>query len=177
MEKAWRWILGMLYVVAVAVIWITASFVVQSVVSAGVSPFLVSYICNSLFVVYLPIVEGGRALRTWLARRPHGQRGSTSGAEKETAHLLAEPHGCSVGAETSRGSPNPNSVVEVDTTVDAPRAVSNREWSRREIAQVSLLICPFWFVAQFTFNLSLRYTTVTVSIFQQPFSAEFFSRV
>ncbi|PKI64800.1 hypothetical protein CRG98_014796 [Punica granatum] len=27
--------------------------------------------------------------------------------------------------------------------------------------RVSLLICPFWFLAQLTFNLSLKYTTVT----------------
>ncbi|WVY96550.1 hypothetical protein V8G54_028701 [Vigna mungo] len=34
-------------------------------------------------------------------------------------------------------------------------------WSRCRVAKVSLLICPFWFLAQLTFNLSLKYTTVT----------------
>ncbi|KAJ4893069.1 Uncharacterized protein Rs2_19863 [Raphanus sativus] len=43
-------------------IWIAASFVVQSVVDAGVSPFLITFICNSLFVVYLPLFEIGRYL-------------------------------------------------------------------------------------------------------------------
>ena len=38
-------------------------------------------------------------------------------------------------------------------------------WSRCRVAKVSLLICPFWFLAQLTFNLSLKYTTVTVSKF------------
>ncbi|KAG0614085.1 hypothetical protein M758_6G150100 [Ceratodon purpureus] len=152
MEKTWRWMLGMLYVVLVAVIWIIASFVVQSVVDAGVSPFLISYICNSLFVVYLPIVEGGNLVRRWLAGGLEGR----SGAEKETVRLLEEPLG---GGESSGG--NPNSVVETDGGLDSNREVVNRVWSRREIAQVSLLICPFWFLAQFTFNLSLRYTSVT----------------
>ncbi|KAG0570345.1 hypothetical protein KC19_6G155300 [Ceratodon purpureus] len=152
MEKTWRWMLGMLYVVLVAVIWIIASFVVQSVVDAGVSPFLISYICNSLFVVYLPIVEGGNLVRRWLAGGLEGR----SGAEKETVRLLEEPLG---GGESSGG--NPNSVVEADGGLDSNREVVNRVWSRREIAQVSLLICPFWFLAQFTFNLSLRYTSVT----------------
>ena len=169
METTWRWMLGMVYVIAVAVIWIVASFVVQSVVGAGVSPFLITYLCNSLFIVYLPVVEGGNVFWKWLERRRLGRQqpreassGAQSGAEKETVHLLEEP-----------GVVNPNSglvkepeVLEVaEDPMDAPREIANREWSRREIARVSLLICPFWFLAQFTFNLSLRYTTVTVSVF------------
>lgn len=150
MEKPWRWALGMLYVIAVAVIWITASFVVQSVVGAGVSPFLISYICNSLFVVYLPIVEGTKLFNKWLLRR------SVSRAENETLGLLEDR--------------NPNTGVEEaeEERLDAPR-----EWSRREVAKVSLLICPFWFVAQFTFNLSLKYTSVTVRVFSCIFYALF----
>ncbi|KAH9784899.1 solute carrier family 35 member f5 [Citrus sinensis] len=61
-SEVWKWGLGLIYIVAVAIIWIAASFVVQSVVDAGVSPFLVTYICNSLFVVYIPIAEIGRYL-------------------------------------------------------------------------------------------------------------------
>ncbi|XWS47256.1 hypothetical protein CRYUN_Cryun14cG0136800 [Craigia yunnanensis] len=38
------------------------------------------------------------------------------------------------------------------------------QWTRTRVAKVSLLICPFWFLAQLTFNLSLKYTTVTVRI-------------
>lgn len=54
--------MGLVYIFSVANIWIAASFVVQSVVDAGVSPFLVTYICNSLFVIYIPMVEIGRCL-------------------------------------------------------------------------------------------------------------------
>ncbi|KAL5702695.1 hypothetical protein ACHQM5_027875 [Ranunculus cassubicifolius] len=56
----WRWALGLSYIFAVAIIWIAASFVVQSVVDSGVSPFLVTYICNSLFIIYIPLVEIAR---------------------------------------------------------------------------------------------------------------------
>ncbi|RZS28701.1 hypothetical protein BHM03_00062334 [Ensete ventricosum] len=55
-----RWVLGLIYILAVATIWIAASYIVQSVVDSGVSPFLITYICNSLFVVYIPIVEISR---------------------------------------------------------------------------------------------------------------------
>ncbi|KAL0654909.1 hypothetical protein Bca4012_075493 [Brassica carinata] len=34
-------------------------------------------------------------------------------------------------------------------------------WTQMRVAKVSLVICPFWFLAQLTFNLSLKYTTVT----------------
>ncbi|XP_047165465.1 thiamine-repressible mitochondrial transport protein THI74-like [Vigna umbellata] len=34
-------------------------------------------------------------------------------------------------------------------------------WSRCRVAKVSFLIYPFWFLAQLTFNLSLKYTIVT----------------
>lgn len=159
----------MVYVIAVAIIWIIASFVVQSVVGAGVSPFLIAYLCNSLFIVYLPLVEGGNVFWQWLERRRWKQLHESESVEKETAHLLEDPG--VVGTEEV----NPNSgvvkeqgvfeVASEESLMSAPHEVSNREWSRREIAQVSLLICPFWFLAQFTFNLSLRYTTVTVCVF------------
>ncbi|RWW03392.1 hypothetical protein GW17_00033453 [Ensete ventricosum] len=40
---------------------------------------------------------------------------------------------------------------------------SKGRWTRTRVATVSLLICPFWFFAQLTFNLSLKYTTVTAT--------------
>lgn len=46
---------GLLFIVTAAVIWVLASFVVQEVEDEGLSPFLLSYIANSLFIVYLPI--------------------------------------------------------------------------------------------------------------------------
>lgn len=61
-NEVWRWGIGLFYIFLVATIWIAASFVVQSVVDEGVSPFLVTYICNSLFIIYIPIVEIARFL-------------------------------------------------------------------------------------------------------------------
>ena len=50
-----KWIFGLLCIVCVALIWVVASFVVQEVEDEGLHPFLLSYIANSLFVVYLPL--------------------------------------------------------------------------------------------------------------------------
>lgn len=60
--------LGLSFVLCVAVIWVAASFVVQDLVSAGLDPFLLTYIANSLFVVLLP-ASGIAAAR----QRPFGE--------------------------------------------------------------------------------------------------------
>ncbi|KAJ4822318.1 hypothetical protein Tsubulata_043881 [Turnera subulata] len=186
-----NWILGLVYIVAVAIIWIAASFVVQSVVDAGVSPFLVTYICNSLFVVYIPLVEIGRYLEDsyggllfWKNKKNSTLRELS---ESEEAILLGESE---IGATghvsypsvlTEEGKAIPcvesghsrlesasyelegtSGPVQVGVEDDADRGLdAKRRWTRTRMAKVSLLICPFWFFAQLTFNLSLKYTTVT----------------
>lgn len=191
-SKTGRWVLGLLYIVAVAAIWIAASFVVQSVVDAGVSPFLITYICNSLFVVYIPLVEIGRYLEdNYGGLWPWGRKNSEplqELGESEKAILLIESddsanneasvlveegdihrHGRAVGSESKHVldeldgsfSNQINAGEGADKQVDA-----KGRWTRTRMAKVSLLISPFWFLAQLTFNLSLKYTTVTVSIFE-----------
>lgn len=183
-----RWALGLMYIIAVAIIWIAASFIVQSVVDAGVSPFLITYICNSLFVVYIPIVEISRHFEdsiegfwSWLRNKKDIDEQQSS--DLENVNLLRE----------SNHNTNPNVLVghskedtisgvqsrlqesshanacgqpELDgMSQDHRKQVDAKgRWTRTRVAKVSLLICPFWFFAQLTFNLSLKYTTVTVCI-------------
>ena len=183
-SKLWRWGLGLLYIVAVAAIWIAASFVVQSVLDAGVSPFLITYICNSLFIVYIPLVEIGRYLEDnygglmfWRNKKssPLQELG-----ESEKAILLGEGVlGAKVDgsnqfslAEEEEISHEKGDGLRLDSKSNelSQSEVVNMDldakgrWTRTRVAKVSLLICPFWFLAQLTFNLSLKYTTVTVSI-------------
>ena len=47
--------LGLSFVLCVAVIWVAASFLVQDLVHAGLDPFLLTYIANSLFIALLPL--------------------------------------------------------------------------------------------------------------------------
>ena len=194
-SQVWRWSLGLIYIVAVASIWIAASFVVQSVVDAGVSPFLITYICNSLFVVYIPLVEIGRFLEDtygglwfWknkkssvsqdlgeseqvvlLGESDLGAKGnaSTSSVPVEegqvSQHVEGISHEAKFGSHELQGIlPDQDKAIgNVNKQVDA-----KGRWTRTRVAKVSLLISPFWFLAQLTFNLSLKYTTVTVSILQ-----------
>ncbi|RXH98084.1 hypothetical protein DVH24_010409 [Malus domestica] len=136
------WVLGLIYIFAVASIWIAASFVVRSVVDAIVSPFLIKYICNSLFVIYVRI----SFIKLW---------SMIADAEEGEVNLGVEPK--VVSYELVGISATQDNVTEtVDKQVDG-----KGRWTRTRVAKVSLLISPFWFFAQLTFNLSLKYTTVT----------------
>uniref|UniRef100_A0A2P2IVB7 EamA domain-containing protein n=2 Tax=Rhizophora mucronata TaxID=61149 RepID=A0A2P2IVB7_RHIMU len=184
--EVWRWILGLLYIVAVAIIWIAASFVVQSVVDAGVSPFLITYICNSLFLVYIPMVEIGRYLEDSYGSILFWRRKKSSPlqvtGESEQVILLGQGDLGVKGHKSvlmEEGEITPRKIVgsdletvayEQERTFLSQLGVdghtnngvdSKGRWTRTRVAKISLLICPFWFFAQLTFNFSLKYTTVT----------------
>lgn len=162
----WRWTLGLIYIVAVAGIWIAASYIVQSVVDSGVSPFLITYICNSLFVVYIPIVEVSRYFEDSVAKLLlsfNQQKGCEmsvqNSADLETVNLLQATDSCRVQESKEKVSDG------AEGGEDKGLLDSKGRWTRTRMAKVSILICPFWFFAQLTFNLSLKYTTVAVKYF------------
>lgn len=168
----WRWSLGLLYIVAVAAIWIAASYIVQSVVDSGVSPFLITYICNSLFIIYIPIVEFARYFedsleKFWLLFSNKNDLDMQRSGELENINLLQEnDHQAVLSVSNLPEEDNTLALPESTTIVEnSMKQVDEKgRWTRTRVARVSLLICPFWFFAQLTFNLSLKYTTVTVSI-------------
>uniref|UniRef100_A0A7N0ZZ95 EamA domain-containing protein n=1 Tax=Kalanchoe fedtschenkoi TaxID=63787 RepID=A0A7N0ZZ95_KALFE len=186
-SEVWRWILGLIYIVLVASIWIAASFVVQTVVDEGVSPFLITYICNSLFIVYIPLFEIGRYLEDsygglFFWKYKESERLEEQ-ANAENVILLGEgstenEHNLSAVTEDEEVGQDEKDV-DLDTEIGlgeqgmsssgALRVIEDADiqldskgrWTRARVAKVSLLISPFWFLAQLTFNLSLKYTTVT----------------
>ncbi|CAL0302759.1 unnamed protein product [Lupinus luteus] len=189
-SKAWKWGVGLFYIFLVATIWIAASFVVQSVVDAGVSPFLVTYICNSLFVVLIPIVEIWRYFEDyhgglWFWRGENKFDHHLGGLSESEQAALLENHDVSIKAGESSSAireeidddgQKRSHVSELLSTEKVVEGSSHQvnlfgnvgnqldekgRWTRWRVAKVSLLVCPFWFFAQLTFNLSLKYTTVT----------------
>jgi hypothetical protein len=48
-------LLGLCFILAVAVIWVVASFVVQDIESTGAHPLVLTYVANSLFAIYVPL--------------------------------------------------------------------------------------------------------------------------
>ncbi|RWR96580.1 solute carrier family 35 member F5-like protein isoform X1 [Cinnamomum micranthum f. kanehirae] len=199
-SKGWRWALGLGYILAVATIWIAASYIVQSVVDAGVSPFLVTYICNSLFVIYVPVVEISRYWEASVERYLSCHRSQNDlplqRVEDNEKMVLLEKSGLSetgdaenssefvdkkemsqyekVIAQEPEVSLNESTTMPVsldDSSIGTETIAGDKDafeeldakgrWTRSRVAKVSLMICPFWFLAQLTFNLSLKYTSVT----------------
>ncbi|XP_071918683.1 thiamine-repressible mitochondrial transport protein THI74 [Coffea arabica] len=170
-KQIWRWLLGLLYIFAVATIWIAASFVVQSVVDGGVSPFLVTYICNSLFLVYIPLVEIGRILEDkygsilfWWKKKEISSLEHLADSEEvillenNEPGIQADTIALDVVPEEHTVKNHRRGVIVQDANIGLD---AKGRWTRTRVAKVSLLVCPFWFLAQLTFNLSLKYTTVT----------------
>ena len=174
----WRWYLGLIYIVAVASIWIAASYIVQSVVDGGVSPFLITYICNSLFVVYIPIIEVARYFEDsvsnfWTKLKCKNAESLQQPADLESVNLLQSGHEINAASDQSQTrSPEDTSIPDASfpsqtelSVADCSKGLDAKgRWTRARVAKVSMVVCPFWFLAQLTFNLSLRYTTVTVSV-------------
>ncbi|KAL9235661.1 hypothetical protein vseg_010403 [Gypsophila vaccaria] len=180
---SWKWILGLIYIVAVASIWIAASYVVQSVVDDGISPFLITYICNSLFMIYIPVMEVARYLEDYTGNlcfwRSRNSECLRELADSEEVVLLEKgsldervgSFSRNVIVDQDEGDLDPEIVI--DEGGEAPsygakfdegqnvEADAKGRWTRSRVAKASLVICPFWFMAQLTFNLSLKYTTVT----------------
>ena len=175
--NSWRWCLGLIYIVAVAGIWIAASYIVQSVVDAGVSPFLITYICNSLFVIYIPIVEAARYFEDsignfWTKLKFKDTESLQQASDLESVNLLQSGgHEINVASDQSQTRPSEDTSVP-DTSFPASKGLDAKgRWTRARVAKLSMLISPFWFLAQLTFNLSLRYTTVTVSVTKEELNA------
>ncbi|GJP38102.1 hypothetical protein CLOM_g22545 [Closterium sp. NIES-68] len=93
-----KWLQGMALVVAVALIWIAASYIVQAVEEDGLSPFIVTYICNSLFVLYIPVVE------LWWCLFGKAEPGGLSTNSGKTGARRGESGGSSNGESSSGGN-------------------------------------------------------------------------
>eukprot|EP00257_Ricinus_communis_P026063 XP_025013477.1 thiamine-repressible mitochondrial transport protein THI74 isoform X2 [Ricinus communis] len=179
-NKAWGWIVGLIYIFAVAAIWIAASFVVQSVVDAGVSPFLITYICNSLFVIYIPLVEIGRYLEDHYGSLFFWRKTSSTSplqelGESEQAILLGEtdlgakadelnpsifieevnssPHGNGVGAGVESMSSTLQRILPVGET---GKGVDTKgRWTRARVAKSNTILSTA--SSLFTFLVSLAF--------------------
>ncbi|KAF9611050.1 hypothetical protein IFM89_026825, partial [Coptis chinensis] len=144
--------------VAVATIWVAAGFVVQSVVDGGVSPFLVTYVCNALLMIYIPVVEVWHYLEdsvecTWFWSS--NKNVIHAGRSDKEEVLLGQSNLTRKGDDL-----NPSEFVEhgemSEELVSNNHLDAKGRWTRTKTARVSLLLCPFWFLSYLCSNLSLN---------------------
>ncbi|KAG2608018.1 hypothetical protein PVAP13_4NG293000 [Panicum virgatum] len=149
----WRWYLGLIYIVAVASIWIAASYIVQSVVDGGVSPFLITYICNSLFVVYIPIIEVARYFEDsvsnfWTKLKCKNAESLQQPADLESVNLLQSGgHEINAASDQSQTrSPEDTSIPDASfpsqtelSVADCSKGLDAKgRWTRARVAKVSM---------------------------------------
>lgn len=180
--------LGYAFILAVCVIWVAGSFLVESLEAAGLSPLLLTYICNSLFVVLLPVyyanegVKKAQCLPRMTSRLAGDGRGGGGGVEAGVSswQRLETDDGEGAGDESGGGgsdisrarrrTPSGDGKGEEEfPTVDGGLETESGDEEEGEeedqtvadTVRAAIVIAPLWFVAQLCFNYSLLLTSVT----------------
>jgi solute carrier family 35, member F5 len=140
--------LGLGLVLAVSIIWVLASFLVQDLEQLGVHPVVVTCVSNSLFAIYLPV---------YLTSRFLGIRSAPIGGP-ESSELDQCP-----------GNEDLPSISEWKADW---RGALQFLWGN-QLFKAAVHVAPLWFFAQLTFNASLSMTSVTSNTILSSTSALF----
>jgi solute carrier family 35, member F5 len=201
-----QYLLGLLFILAVALLWSGSSVLVQFIYSdlTFSSPFFVTYLSNVLFALYLPgwglgtalgavhnppLRREGESLRGLLCSSaclrpffssvpaavasdgyaPLARDGRT--AEDDVQDVLAELHpsddqrpgggALGLGLDGADGSEKEVLRGSWDEQAAAPAAAG--KYSHARTLRIGLIMCPLWFAANFSYNTSLKLTSVTSS--------------
>lgn len=169
-----KYALGLAMIAAVVIIWVAASALVQVRGCVGRAaarggpptrhlaaraappqyiyqelhwdgPFFLTYLCNTLFAVYLPMVACSAALKQRCA--------SSRRAARRACFDPPRPLSSSSRHHTLRD----------DADAGKSAGALGEQLSFHRTARAALIICPMWFVANFSYNASLAFTSVTVN--------------
>lgn len=158
--------LGLVFVGLVALIWSASSILVQSIYDSEEtqfdSPFVVTYIGVSLFTLWLlpdlfqycMMVRGSGGL----------QQSPSSSSSSPTS--TAGPVYRHIPPTDDDGNNETNNHHHNDIS-DADSFTSNRQhssyWTHHQHMYAAAWIAPVWFLANWTYNASLLYTSITSS--------------
>jgi len=166
--------LGVFYIVLVACIWAGASVLVQFIYEdrGFDAPFFLTYTCTSLFSVYLPLWAGLRrlgwtrptamtpAFRSLTAEKRYRAEARAS-LPGERASLVRQRQGSEDDDDHDDSTP----VVAVAPAAGATdeNSLAATVVSQRSHIILALIVCPLWFLANSSYNVSLDLTSVTNS--------------
>lgn len=155
---------------------VVASKLVQFIFASNFdAPFFLTYMCNSLFVVYLPIVGVGDLVRASLGRRDATKcpivvdggdvsegvglvPGSGAGENAEVGASVVARRSSTEGGSPFQRSPTEASAAAA-TFSGEDAAPVRMSFGATLIA--SAVVCPIWFFANFTYNFSLKWTSIS----------------
>ncbi|KAI0652199.1 hypothetical protein C8Q79DRAFT_1005424 [Trametes meyenii] len=137
------YLVGILLLLVVVVLWTSSNFVTQDLFEDGYEkPFLVTYLNTSAFSLYLV---------PYVFRRFYAQNyGKT--AREYSHHDGYEPLLTDVDAAES--------LAVTGSEVDVGDDVLSKPLTTRETANLAAVFCLLWFIANWTVNAALGYTSV-----------------
>jgi solute carrier family 35 protein F5 len=156
--------LGLFFIVLVAIMWAASSVLVQYLYSGHSfhSPFLVTYIGVSLFTLWLPAEQ----LIKWVRKFTGPWCSSTDddvadAAAGETESMTASYHNNSSLQTDDREEEDlhPNDIQADPIHL----AEAKLPWTDEQHMRAACCIAPVWFLANWTYNSSLIYTSITSS--------------
>jgi len=141
LESKTDYIIGICLLLVVVVLWTGSNFLTQDLFEDGYEkPFLVTYLNTSAFSLYLLPYMIRRTMERF--RRDDVQRSIRTPSEYQP--LATDADAAEILASTEPSS--------------AP--LSTDRLNIRETAQLAALFCPLWFIANWSVNASLDYTSV-----------------
>ncbi|RUS23382.1 hypothetical protein BC937DRAFT_93326 [Endogone sp. FLAS-F59071] len=159
-----RYILGIIGLLSVVLIWVSSSFLMNNIFSSQNfnKPFLITYINTASFSLYLVPFLLFRGNNPDRRRVPDQEY-----ARLTTLHNVSEADELIDQRRVTSARPVGQSA-EIDESAaflaDKPTEVIEEErLSTREIAKLSITFCILWFLANWSTNASLAYTTVASS--------------
>lgn len=176
-KRSASYALGLFFIFLVAIIWAGASVLIQHIYTDMhfESPFLLTFICTSLFSVYLPWTY--LCVRLGWTKNPPWRdptlESSASAHERRPNVLYSTVHN---GKDTGQGPmaripdelPLPSTVLEDPSARSAPAEAEEYSstteplrWSHLKTLRTAVVVFPLFFIANFSYNLSLAHTSVT----------------
>jgi solute carrier family 35 protein F5 len=129
--------LGLVFILFVSIIWSAASILVQYLYTdqSFDSPFLLTYIGTSLFILLIP---NQWFFEQW-RKRYRNRNGNADADDYESIHSLTT------------------------TTTIHNNHNHNHKWSYTDHIRAAAKIAPVWFISNYAYNASLKYTSITSS--------------
>ncbi|KAM9965073.1 hypothetical protein ACTFIW_004874 [Dictyostelium discoideum] len=157
-KKVRRHVIGSLLVLSVVSLWVASSIITQIIFTSESydKPFFLTYFGTSIFSFYL----GGYFIKwkKWTSipfnttqDNDYDYENNLNKNESTTPIIIKDKN-----LET--GLPK-----TISTTTTTTTATTNYKFTLKQILRISLLLAPFWFFANYTYNLSLDKTSVSTN--------------
>ena len=157
--------LGLFFIVLVAIMWAASSVLVQYLYSdhSFHSPFLVTYIGVSLFTLWLPAEQLIKWVRKcigpWCSSDDEDDIADADASETES--ITASYHNNSSLQRDDREEEEVHfNNIQADPIL---LAEAKLPWTDEQHMRAACCIAPVWFLANWTYNASLIYTSISSS--------------